>query len=309
MPNTVPAIDSVETLKYVDEQGKRAGLVNLLSVCAMTKGLQGKELCDFKALNDVDTKSKELTGHGICAISEDGKTLKDANLMAEVCLSAKALDLPIMDHAEPEVDMVYRDIELAKKYGCRIHIQHVSKVESLKLIREAKKDNIPITAEAAPHHFALNENAIAIHGSNAKMNPPLATEEDRLAVIEGLLDDTIDIIATDHAPHAATEKKVPYIQAPNGIVGLETAFPISYTLLVKSGLMSFEKLIHKMSIRPREIIGMKPVSTEIEEDSDYCVVDLDKAYEIDKQEFLSKGVNTPFHGMKVYGKVMATERK
>ena len=309
MPNTSPVVDSVDTIKYLDKIGKDAGYVDLLPVAAMTKEQNGTELCDFNVLDQTSTLSSELTGHGICAISEDGISLEDTALMEEVCRISKELDIPIMDHAEPEVEIISRDIELAKKFDCRIHIQHVSLRESVALIREAKTDGIAITCEATPHHFALDESALENKGTNAKMNPPLRTRDDKEAIIEGLLDDTIDIIATDHAPHTEEEKDVPFSQAPNGISGLETAFPISYTVLVKSRLMSLSKLIYKMSTKPQEIIGMKIIDFDRGVRPDLVMIDIEKKYRIDKNKFISKGKNTPFHNAEVYGRVELTMHK
>ena len=187
-----------------------------------------------------------------------------------------------------------RDIELSKKTGARFHFQHVSLAESLTFIRMAKAEGLPITCETAPHYFALTEEE---KSTNAKMNPPLRTEKDRLAIIDGIIDGTIDCIATDHAPHEAAAKELPYEEAANGIIGLETAFPVSYTLLVKSGLISFEKLIELMSIRPAEIIGLPP-------DNKYIELDLETPFTIDASSFRSKARNTPFDGMSVYGKVV-----
>lgn len=306
MPNTIPPIDNVETLAYVDRAGQAAAYANVLAVSAMTMGQDGKELCDFRELDSQNTLSKELTSHGICAISEDGKTLNDKNLMAEVCKTAKELNLMIMDHPEPETQVTYRDIELAKKYDCRIHLQHISRKESVDLIRQAKSEGIAITAEAAPHHFVLNKNALNIHGANAKMNPPLAEEKDRLSVLEGLIDHTIDIIATDHAPHGESEKNTTLEKAPFGIVGLETAFPISYSLLVKSGAMSINELIYKMSYLPATLINMDTPTLIPGKKADVVIIDTEEEYRINKDTFFSKGRNTPFHGMDVCGKIVKT---
>ena len=306
MPNTVPTIDNRHTLSYIDDAGRQASFTDVLAVSAMTTGQNGKELCDFKSLDSQNTLSKELTSHGICAISEDGKTLNDMELMTEVCKEAVELGLLIMDHPQPEIKIIYRDIELAKKYGCKMHLQHISTKESVELVRQAKSDGLPVTAEAAPHHFALNKDAQNLYGTDAKMNPPLAEERDRLAVLEGLSDDTIDIIATDHAPHTDSEKNTTFEKAPFGIVGLETAFPVSYTQLVKPGIMSINKLIYKMSMMPATLINMSPVTLKPNDRANIGIIDIAEKYQINKFEFLSKGKNTPFHGMDVYGKIIKT---
>lgn len=296
MPNTSPVTDSPETVKYILKKAEDAGLVNILVSSAMTIGQEGKELCDFEVM-------KEL---GVKVITEDGKTLDDIYLMEEVCKAAKDLNMFIMDHPEPEAQIVYRDIELSKKYGCHIHLQHISTDESVQLIRQAKADDIKITAEAAPHHFALNKESIAEHGTNGKMNPPLASEKDRMSVIEGLCDDTIDIIATDHAPHTSKEKDTDYKSAPNGIIGLETAFPVSYTELVGKNYLNFDKLIKKMSTNPSILMDLGYNNLESGNIADIAVVDTDTEYNINRENFLSKARNTPFHNMAVKGKVLLT---
>ncbi len=306
MPNTSPPIDSAETLSYVDKMGKETGCIDLFAASAMTKCQKGLELCDFKNLDKTHTLASKLTSHGICGISEDGISLSDKELMEKVCITARDMDLLIMEHAEPEIQMIFRDIELAKKYGCKIHIQHISKAESINMIREAKKDGIFITCEATPHHFALDRTAVTVYGTNAKMNPPLGHSSDRAAVLEGIVDDTIDIIATDHAPHSEAEKNVPFPEAANGIVGLETSFPVSYTCLVKSGLLSLNKLIYKMSTLPLELIGAKPHGFLQGNRPNMAIVDTEQLYLIDKNHFLSKGKNTPFHDMDVYGRIETT---
>ena len=306
MANTIPAVDSVDTLLYVDHKGIEKGYVNYLSVGAMSKGLKGKELTDIFALDKAVTRSKEMSGHGIIALSDDGVTLKDNDLMSEACKVCKSLDLLIMDHPESETEMVFRDIELSKKYGTKIHLQHISKKESVDLIRQAKADKLNISAEAAPHHFYLNEDIISKFKTNAKMNPPLATEKDRKAVLEGLIDDTIDIISTDHAPHTTEEKNTQFEKAPFGIIGLETSFPVSYTVLVESKMMSLNKLINKMSTKPAEILGVKRGLINPGSAADITILDIENEYEIDKNRFASKARNTPFDGMSVRGRVIMT---
>ena len=302
MPNTLPAIDNTDTLLNVDKRGRECSEtlnpnVSVLATSAMTLGQLGKELVDFDVMDNADTLCKELTGHGVCGITEDGKTLYDYKLMEKVCEAAVRLGVPVMSHAEPETDITKRDIELARKTGARFHFQHVSLAESVDLIREAKAEGLPVTCETAPHYFALTEAIIEKKGANAKMNPPLRTENDRLAIIEGIVDGTIDCIATDHAPHEAAVKDVPFEEAANGIIGLETAFPVSYTMLVKSGIISLDRLIELMSTRPAEIIGLPPGNV-------YAELDLETPFTIDANSFRSKARNTPFDGMKVYGKVV-----
>jgi dihydroorotase len=306
MPNTRPAIDCAETLMTVDRLGRdadEAGAtcgVQVFAVSAMTIGQTGLELVDFDAMDAAETHCRELTGHGVCGVSEDGKTLGDIVLMEEVCRRAARLGLVVMDHAEPEAETIRRDIALAQRTGARIHIQHVSLAESVRLIRDAKAAGVTVTCETAPHYIALTAAALREQGADAKMNPPLAAEHDRMALIEGLCDGTIDCIATDHAPHEAAAKAGPAELAANGIVGLETAFPVCYTVLVKGGYLTLDELVRRMAARPAEIIGLPPA------DDSYVLVDLGTEYEIDRNTFFTKGRGTPFHGMPVYGRVVQT---
>ena len=305
MPNTDPAIDSPRVLLDADTKGRRARSetgVSVFAASAMTLSQSGRELVDFDAMDAAQTMCRDITGHGVCGISEDGRTLLDEALMERVCEAAVRLGLPVMDHAEPEAETIRRDIALAKRTGARFHVQHVSLAESVGLIKEAKAEGVAVTCETAPHYFALNSGAAAAdrQGTNAKMNPPLGTERDRMAVIEGLADGTIDCIATDHAPHEAGAKALPYGEAANGVIGLETAFPVAYTILVKSGIIKLEDLVRLMSSSPARIAGLPP------SDNDYIELDLDEEWVIDPGVFCSKGRNTPFAGMSVCGRVART---
>jgi dihydroorotase len=308
MPNTRPPIDGAEALLAVDAKAavattvatatpKAAAVPLCFAVGAMTLGQAGRELADFDAMDAAPTTCRARTGHGVCGISEDGKTLRDAALMERVALAAARLGLPVMDHCEPEEETIARDIELARRTGARFHIQHVSLAGSVALIREAKRAGLPITCETAPHYFAMSRET-----SRAKMNPPLGTEADRLAILEGLIDGTIDCIATDHAPHeAAVKEGLPYDQIANGVIGLETAFPVAYTTLVAGGYLTFEQLIRLMSTRPAEIIGLAP------ENLGTVLLDLETEYTIDSSTFRSKSRNTPFDGWTVRGRVCGFE--
>jgi len=303
MPNTEPTIDCPRTLLDADRRGAEFGRacgIHVFAASAMTLGQKGRELVGFEAMDRADTSCRTLTGHGVCGISEDGRTLLDDGLMERVCEEAVRLGLPIMDHAEPETDVIRRDIALAKRTGARFHIQHVSLAESVALIRAAKAEGAPVTCETAPHYFALTESdtAMSRKGVNAKMNPPLRTERDRLSIVEGLLDGTIDCIATDHAPHEAAAKSLPFDAAANGVIGLETAFPVAYTLLVKEGPLCLDDLIRLMSTRPAELIGLPP------DEGAWIGLDIETPWVIDAGEFRSKGRNTPFDGMRVYGRVV-----
>jgi len=240
---------------------------------------------------------------GIVAISEDGKSVMNAGLMREAMIVARKLGIPVFSHAEDENIgklpigeelIVARDILLAKETGCRLHLCHISTKGSIDIIRKAKADGVAVTAETAPHYFTLTGDDVN-GNTNRKMNPPLRTIKDVEAVREGLRDGTIDVIATDHAPHAKFEKEKAFDEAPFGVTGLETCFAISYTNLVKTGVLTLEELLYKMSIKPMEILGIKP-------STDFVRIDVDEEYTIRSEDFVSKSVNSPFIGMKVFGR-------
>ena len=292
MPNTIPVTDSKETVKFVANKGKESGLVNLHIAGALSKGQKGQALADYEVLLKA----------GVCMLSDDGKTLWNGELMRRAAQCAKALGLMISDHAESpsgsEAEIVARDIALAGEIGCRMHLQHISTKASLALIREAKRAGISVTCETAPHYFTLTKDALLKSGANAKMNPPLGSESDRQAVIEAIQDGTVDVIATDHAPHSAEEKARQLDKAPFGIVGLETAFAVSYTTLVRPGHITLQKLIQLMSINPAKLMNIKC--------GGYTVFEIGTPYIIDSGKFLSKSRNTPFNGMEVYGRTVLT---
>lgn len=341
MPNTNPAIDNQETVAFIDQKSKEADVINVLPIGSITKGQQGKELTDFEQLDQVETTCKKLLGHGICGISEDGKSVMDEDLMLSAMEKAKILGLPIFDHTEDhslsggvmneglvsygmnlegipraaEENMVAREIELSAKVGCKLHLCHISTKGSLALIREAKKSGVEITAETAPHYFSMTEWEIVnqqivaekpLAKTNMKMNPPLRTKDDMLAVREALKDGTLDAIATDHAPHSEEEKALPFEEAPFGIVGLETSFAISYTYLVKTGVLTPLQLIEKMSTKPAQILGLKRGSLQVGDVADITIIDIEDKYHVDPSEFVSKSKNTPFTGIAVWGKVEHT---
>ncbi|MDR1067844.1 MAG: dihydroorotase [Clostridiales Family XIII bacterium] len=308
MPNTNPALHSPEILADIDRRARETGRVNLFALSAMTVGQAGRELANFAAMDRTPTLCRELTGHGICGITEDGKSLLNEDMMRQVLIAAKRLGLVVMDHAEPETEITERDIRLARETGAHIHIQHVSAAATVDLVRAAKKTMPNITCETAPHYFTLTSEALDRLGPLAKMNPPLRTERDREAIREGLADGTIDVIATDHAPHTLAEKSRPVDEAPFGIIGLETCFALAYTHLVKTGVLTLPQLIEKMSAAPARLIGLdRGIITEGKA-ADITLIDT--AYEgvIDSSAFRSKGRNTPFDGMPVSGRVIKTLR-
>ena len=305
MPNTNPVIDSPKVVRWIDQRALNGNGAQVLSMGAVTKGQQGKELADYEAMIGTETVSCRLTGKGICGISEDGKTVEDRDLMLAAMIKAKELGLTVYSHAEPETEIVKRDLMLAEKAGCRLHLCHISEKESIRLIREAKKRGQNVTAETAPHYFALSSSDVK-GNTNKKMNPPLRSVEDMEAVKEALQDGTLDAIATDHAPHHIREKNLPYEQALNGVIGLETSFPVSYTRLVRTGILTPLELISKMSTGPAKILGIERGCIETGGQADLTIIDTKAEYEIGPGHFLSKSLNSPFLGEKVYGEIIYT---
>lgn len=331
MPNTKPALDSLETVRYVEERAEQACGINVLPVAAITKGQECVELVDIEGLAAADTRCRVLThSRGICALSEDGKSVMDSASMREAMERAQKAGVPIFAHtedaalaggamnegeasrelgvsgvpAEAEEIIAIRDILLSKATGCQLHLCHISTKGSLDLIRLGKAWGLPITAETAPHYFTLTDRDVA--DANRKMNPPLRTKEDVEAIKAALADGTLDVIATDHAPHSAEEKGRDLEKAPFGVVGLETSFAVSYTSLVKPGVLTPMQLIDRMSAAPARILGIDRGDISPGKPADLAVIDIDREYEIDPEQFLSKGRNTPFAGRKVAGKVVCT---
>lgn len=305
MPNTNPVIDCPYVVLTIGSKAEEGNGVQVLCIGAVTKGQEGKELADYEGMIRTGTHSAKLKGSGICGISEDGKTVQDSSLMLTAMIKARELGLPVFSHAEPEAEIVKRDLVLAEATGCRLHFCHISKKESIELIREAKKRGVPVTAETAPHYFALTGSDVN-GDSNKKMNPPLGGSEDVEAVKLALKDGTIDVIATDHAPHHEREKRLPYHEAPNGVIGLETSFSVSYTELVREGILTPLELITKMSTKPAAVLGINRGSLWIGKPADLTIIDVDKEYEIRSDTFASKGKNSPFIGKKVYGQTAYT---
>ncbi|MBR2264043.1 MAG: dihydroorotase [Firmicutes bacterium] len=322
MPNTKPVVDSVEVVRYIRSEAAKTPVTDLKIIGAITRGQNGEVLADIQGMAE----------EGICALSEDGKSVMNADLMKQAMLQAKDLDLPIFDHCEdanlahgcvspcdaqkalglPALDpiaeevLTARDIQLAGRTGCRLHICHVSTANSAEIIRVAKAHGIPVTAEVAPHHFALDDSEIWKNDANYKMNPPLRSSEDVAAMIVGLQDGTLDAIATDHAPHHENEKNLGLEKSANGIVGLETSVPVSVTALVKTGLLTPLELIDRMSTTPGRILGGKKGTLKVGAPADITLIDADTPWTIDKSKFETMGRNTPFHGWRVYGRVHTT---
>ena len=314
MPNLNPVPDSVENIKKQIEIIKKDAAVRVHPYAAITVGEKGETLTNMKALAPY-----------CIAFSDDGKGVQSEDMMREAMIKAKALGKIIAAHcednsllcggyihkgeyarlhghkgicAESEWKPIERDLRLAKETGCKYHVCHISCKESVELIRNAKANGVDVTCETAPHYLIFNDMDLKESG-NFKMNPPIRSEEDRQALIEGIRDGTIDMIATDHAPHSSEEKSRGLQNSLTGVVGLETAFPVMYTYLVKKGIITLEKLIELMAINPRRRFGLQ--STD-----DICVYDLQSEYKIDPGEFKSKGKSTPFDGMTVSGKNLLT---
>ena len=315
MPNLNPVPDSLEHLAVEQEAIDRDALIRVLPYGSITKGRQGRELVDFHALKG-----------GCVAFSDDGSGVQSPEMMREAMRAAAAEDVIIAAHcedntllrggyihdgrycrehghkgicSESEWGQIARDVELAAETGCRYHVCHISTVESVDIIRQAKKSGVKVTCETAPHYLTLCEDDLQEDG-RFKMNPPLRTADDREALIEGLADGTIDVIATDHAPHSAEEKSKGLAGSAMGIVGLETAFPVLYTRLVRTGRLSLDRLVEALATAPRRIFRLP------EAPDDWVEVDLDTPWTIRSSEFASMGRATPFEGWEVYGKVLRT---
>ncbi len=318
MPNTRPVIDTVETVGYVLNKAKTEGSVRVLPYGCITKNELGRELTDFAALKEA----------GVIGYTDDGVGVQSAQMMKDAMKLAAALGMPIIAHCEDntlvegapvtegefarknglkgipnesEAIHVGRDILLAEATGVHYHVCHVSTEQSVRLIRDAKRYGINVTAEVCPHHLALSDEDIPEMDANWKMNPPLRTPRDVLAVIEGLEDGTIDMIVTDHAPHSEEEKAKGMQMAPFGILGFETAFPLLYTKFVLTGKWTLGFLLERMTAKPAEVFNLPWGKLEIGAAADITIVDLDAEKEVLKEEIASKSKNTPFIGRRLKG--------
>ena len=320
MPNLNPVPDSKENLKKQLEIIENDACINVYPYGSITVGQLGEKLSDMEGISD-----------NVIAFSDDGRGVQSDEMMEEAMIKAKKLGKMIVAHcevnellkggyihdgeyakihghkgicSESEWAQIARDIELVKKTGCSYHVCHISTKESVDIIRKAKAEGVDITCETGPHYLVLSDMDLQEDG-RFKMNPPLRGEEDRLALIEGIKDGTIDMIATDHAPHSAEEKGKGLEKSAMGIVGIETAFPILYTELVLKDIISLEKLVELLSVNPRKRFGIRG-GTDIGESADFTVIDLDAEYEINPEEFHSMGRATPFTGKKVKGRIVHT---
>ncbi len=323
MPNTSPVIDNEAVVKYILNKARQDGVVNVYPIGAISKGLAGEELSEIG----------ELKFAGAVALSDDGKPVRNASLMKKALQYASMFDITVISHCEEtelvedgvmnegymstvmglkgipsaaEEVMVARDLILAEYTKAPVHIAHVSTELSVDLIRNAKKRGVKVTAETCPHYFTLTDEACNNFNTLAKVNPPLRARKDVDAVIEGLRDGTIDVIATDHAPHHADEKNVEFNIAANGLVGFETALPLAITYLVKTGILTMEQIVEKMCVNPSKILGLNKGTLEIGKAADIAIIDIDEEFVVDVSGFKSKSKNSPYNGFKLRGAVYYT---
>lgn len=320
MANTKPVVDNEETLDYILEKGKNTP-IHVYSCASVSKGLQGKELVDMAL----------LYSKGAAGFTDDGIPLLDVDILEQAFVKAASIGVPVSLHEEnpalisnngvnsdiaqkkfgiggspreAEIDLIARDLDIALKTGVILDVQHISTKEGVELVRQARQKSTKIHAEATPHHFSLTQEAVVEHGTLAKMNPPLRLEEDRQAIIAGIQDGTIDIIATDHAPHSVEEKSKPLTEAPSGIIGLETALSLGITNLVDTGKVSMMQLLACMSCNPAKMYGLNAGNLAIDSTADVVIFDPKAQWTVEK--FASKSSNSPFVGNKLTGVIKYT---
>ena len=321
MGNTDPRCDNIETLAYMQEKAAAEPL-HIYVTCNATMGMKGEELTDIPALHKA----------GAVGITDDGLPITDHGILTQVFLKAASLGLPVSLHeedpslitnngvnrgkasdyfgiggspSEAEFSLIRRDLEIASGIGVCVDIQHISTAEGVDAVRQARAKGINVHAEATPHHFTLTDEAVITHGTLAKMNPPLRTEKDRLAIIEGLKDGTIDMIATDHAPHTNEEKALPITKAPSGIIGLETALGLGITELVNKGHLSMMELLKLMTIGPSEVYNLDAGYIAEDGPADIVLIDPNLEWTVE-DDFASKAHNTPFIGWRLKGRAVMT---
>lgn len=323
MPNTNPVIDNVTVVEYIKSRTASVGCVNVFPIGAISKGLKGEELAEIG----------ELKFAGVVAVSDDGRPVNNPQLMRNALVYASTFDTPVISHCEDlslqnggtmnegytstklglrgisrasEEVMVSRDIIIAESTNTAVHIAHVSTRGSVEIVREAKKRGVKVTCETCPHYFTLTEEAVEGYNTNAKMNPPLRTADDVEAIKQGLKDGTIDVIATDHAPHHIDEKNCEFERALNGIVGFETALSLGVTYLVEAGVLTMNQLLGKMTFAPAHILGINKGTLSVNSSADVIIIDVAEEYEVNVSDFQSKSKNSPYNGWKLKGKACYT---
>ncbi len=321
MPNTSPTIDCEKIISYIKDKSKKSK-VKVYPIAAITKDLDGKELVDFEC----------LISKGAVGFSDDGRPVENANLLRHAMLETNKLKVPIISHCEDldivdggiinngtvskklgvkgidrasEDSITAREIAIAAATGCGIHIAHVSTVGSVNIIRDAKRRGVRVTAETCPHYFMLTENKLLDKDADYRMNPPLRTEEDRVAIEQAIMDGTIDCIATDHAPHSVSEKE-DFLSAPNGVVGLETSLACVLTHFYHTNKMNLMQIVELMASNPSKILKINGGEISEGMPADIALVDLNKEWIVDPEKFYSKGRNSAFKGMRLKGKVVKT---
>lgn len=322
MPNTNPVNDNQAVTRLIREKARQDGQVHVFPIGAVTKGSKGEELCEIG----------DLVEAGCVAITDDGKPVMNSGVMRRAMEYSLAFDIPVIDHCEDEhlmnggvmnegivsmelglrgipavaeEVMVARNLILAELTGARLHLAHISTAGAVRLIREAKKRGARVTAETCPHYFILTEEAVRGYNTYAKMNPPLRTLQDRDAIRQGLKDGTLDVIATDHAPHTEDEKNREFDLAPFGIVGLETALPLTL-LLVDEGVLSLEEAVAKLTVHPARVMRLNKGHLGIGADADLCLIDPEANWTVDPRKLRSRSHNTPFGGWRMKGMVAMT---
>lgn len=304
MANTKPVNDGVEILKYIKNKQNK---IDVLPICAVTKGLCGDELVDFKVLKE----------NGAIGFSNDGRPLEDMKELKEALAKAAQIDALVISHAEDttyepqdpksEYSAVLRELDVVKETDARYHFAHISTKESVELIREAKAEGWNVTCETAPHYFTLSKENIIDNHARFKMNPPLREKDDVQAIIDGLLDGTIDVIATDHAPHTYEEKNMSFEKAPMGIVGFETAFSLAYKAFIETGYMTLLSLVKKFSLNPSVILNLvNHGKIEAGMPANLAIFDPSQEWTVEAKNFKTKCKITPFEGMKLKGKIIGT---
>lgn len=323
MPNTNPVCDNATVVEYIKSRAKKVARTNVFPIGAVSKGLLGLELAEIGL----------MAAEGIVAVTDDGRPVESSGLMMKAMTYASDFGLTVISHCEdislvndgqmnegytstmmgirgnPSISedvMVARDVMIAGYLGIPVHIAHVSTKGSVQIIRDAKKRGVQVTSETCPHYFTLTEEECLGYNTMAKMNPPLRTSDDVAAVIEGLVDGTIDMIVTDHAPHHADEKEIEFSLANNGIVGFESAFGLAFTYLVKDEIISIDRLIRLMSVNPSNLLKLGRGNLSAGSPADITIADVDSEYDFKRSELLSKSKNTPYDGWKLYGNAVYT---